>query len=88
VWGDAGARGERCGFHRAAGTVIETDLGQPYLDGVTAPIDRGRTGRALSHPSRSAAWTVAHPLRLPGQHQPATAGEEAGGDPGDRLLRQ
>jgi hypothetical protein len=32
---------ERCGFHRAAGKLIETDLGQPYLDGVTAHIDRG-----------------------------------------------
>ena len=45
-------RDERCGFHRAAGKLIGTDLHRPYLDGVTAHIDRGVNGRALSHSSR------------------------------------
>jgi hypothetical protein len=39
--GDAGALGERLGRQRVAGKLIETDLHQPYLDGVTAHIDRG-----------------------------------------------
>ena len=39
--GDAGALDERLGRQRAAGKLIETELHQPYLDGVTAHIDRG-----------------------------------------------
>jgi hypothetical protein len=39
--GDAGALGEWLGFQRVAGKLIETDLHQPYLDGVTAHVDRG-----------------------------------------------
>ncbi len=41
VWGMLVRLGERLGLHRAAGKVIETDLDQPHLDGVTAHIDRG-----------------------------------------------
>jgi hypothetical protein len=43
---------ERLGRQREAGKLIGADLHQPYLDGVTAHIDRGSTRRALSHSSR------------------------------------
>ena len=46
--------GQRLGPQRGAGKLIETDLHQPYLDGVTTHIDRGvnPTGAAPLPPAQ------------------------------------
>jgi hypothetical protein len=73
---------ERFGLQRAAGKLIEAALHQPRLKGVTAPIDAGGNpaGAVPPQPGRLRGPSLTS-LQLPGQDQPATAQEGAGGDP-------
>ena len=81
--------GERLGSQRGAGKLIETDLHQPYLDGVTAHIDRGRTGLALFHPSQvGCVDRRSPPSDCPVRTSRRPQGKKPGETPGDRLLRR